>query len=102
MAKPLPCNTLDCPQCLRREKRIKLLKREKTALKSKIARLKAPTVFNEKEVAARLGLSVKTLQNWRIAEKGPRYHKIGRSVRYRLGDIIAYEESLTTGAGNFN
>ncbi|ODU78454.1 MAG: hypothetical protein ABT10_22760 [Novosphingobium sp. SCN 63-17] len=55
--------------------------------------------FNEKEVATRLGLSVKTLQNWRGLGKGPKFHKSGRMVRYRLRDILAWEKSLSTNGG---
>ena len=35
--------------------------------------------------------SVKTLENWRGAGKGPKYEKIGRAILYSLPDIEAYE-----------
>lgn len=28
-----------------------------------------------------------TFRNWRIAGKGPPYHKVGRLVRYRRADV---------------
>lgn len=40
------------------------------------------TMLNEREVAARLGISIKTLQAWRLTRKGPTYSKLGRAVRY--------------------
>lgn len=46
------------------------------------------------EVAVRLGLSVKTLQNWRCGGCGPRYLKIGGgAVRYPLVEVNAWIES---------
>lgn len=42
----------------------------------------------EREVAARLALSLSTLRNWRVSKRGPAYLKIGkRAVRYRLEDL---------------
>ena len=55
--------------------------------------------FNEREVAIRYGLSVKTLQNWRVAGEGPKFSKVGRAVRYRLRHLRLWERSLTTGGG---
>ena len=34
-----------------------------------------------------------TLRQWRSKKKGPQYVKLG-GVRYRLSDIVEYEESL--------
>ena len=43
--------------------------------------------LTEREVEE-LGLaSRRTLQSWRLLGRGPRYIKVSRSVRYRLGDI---------------
>ena len=47
----------------------------------------------ESEVAAITGLSVHTLRAHRRLHKGIIYHKIGRSVRYKLSDIIGFMES---------
>lgn len=51
------------------------------------------------EVAEFLGgdFSEKTLANWRSDGKGPKYHKIGRHVRYRWTDVNAWldEQSKT-------
>jgi hypothetical protein len=48
--------------------------------------------FDEKSLATRWGSSVKLLQKMRSDGSGPAYYKIGRSVRYRLRDIVAYEK----------
>lgn len=46
------------------------------------------TLLAEGEVAKLLGISPRTLQKWRY-EGGhtPAFHKVGRAVRYRLGDV---------------
>lgn len=43
------------------------------------------------EVATRLRLTSATLANWAWEGKGPRFAKFGRHVRYRLADVIAWE-----------
>lgn len=50
------------------------------------------------EAAARLKLPAKTLAEWASRGKGPRFAKIGRWTRYRLRDLVAWEdEQFTTG-----
>lgn len=46
-----------------------------------------------KEAAKYLGLKRTTLEAWRCRGGGPRYLKLGRSVRYRLSDLDAWVES---------
>ena len=48
---------------------------------------------NERDAAAMLGWSVKTLQARRYRGEPPRYYKVGRSVRYLVSDLQAYLES---------
>ena len=51
----------------------------------------AALLLDEREMAARLGLSISTLRNWRVARRGPRYLKLGaRAVRYRLADVETF------------
>lgn len=52
-----------------------------------------------KEVAAYLGIAVKTLKNWAVSGKGPKYVKVGSEVRYRWQDIDAYVESRRVSHG---
>jgi excisionase family DNA binding protein len=46
-----------------------------------------PHALTEREVADRLGLSVATLRAWRHRGKGPRFLRLGRSVRYLPADV---------------
>lgn len=50
-------------------------------------------LLTENDLAARWRLSPKTLQAARIRGTLVRYVKIGRAVRYRLADVIAYEQT---------
>lgn len=43
--------------------------------------------LNENEVAEVYGMKVRTLQQWRHLKRGPRYVKVGRSVRYAVSDV---------------
>ena len=52
-------------------------------------------LVNEKEAAKFLGLSVRTLQAWRLQGKGPKWKKLGRAVRYALPDLEAFLEACT-------
>lgn len=40
-----------------------------------------------------LGLSIQTLRNWRHLGRGPAYCKLGRSVRYKIEDLLAFQEA---------
>jgi hypothetical protein len=46
----------------------------------------------EKEAAKTMGLAVQTLRNWRHLRRGPAYVKLGRSVRYRIDDLMEFIE----------
>ena len=50
------------------------------------------TFLTEQQLAARWQVSPKTLRNARVEWPPVRFVKIGRSVRYRLSEVIAYEE----------
>lgn len=45
------------------------------------------------ELAAREKLPVATLAQWASQGKGPRYARFGRHVRYRLADVIIWENA---------
>lgn len=47
--------------------------------------------LTENELSARQNRSVKTLQAERLTGRGVPFVKFGRSVRYRLSDIEAFE-----------
>jgi predicted DNA-binding transcriptional regulator AlpA len=54
-------------------------------------------LVDEARLAVRLGLSRSTLQAWRYTGRGPRYIKIGRSIRYRSADVDAFLAANTRG-----
>ena len=49
--------------------------------------------LTEKQLAARHQLSVKTLRNARVSGSYIRFIRLGRTVRYQLSDVIAYEQA---------
>lgn len=55
--------------------------------------------LSTKELAARWGMTVGALENWREQKKGPPYIKLGEwrgaRVLYRLEDVLAYEKKKT-------
>ncbi len=49
--------------------------------------------LNEKQVSEMTGRALSTLRNERFIGKGMPYIKIGKSVRYKLTDIIEFMDS---------
>jgi hypothetical protein len=49
------------------------------------------TFLTEQQLAERQQRSVKTLRNQRVTGGGVPFCRFGRSVRYRLSDVIAWE-----------
>jgi predicted DNA-binding transcriptional regulator AlpA len=58
------------------------------------------TLLNEHDVARITGLSVASVRRWRLLRQGPKYLKIGASVRYKPEDISAWLESRPSGGGH--
>lgn len=52
----------------------------------------ACVVLSNKEAARFLGISHRTLEDWRLTNRGPRFIKLGRLVRYRLSDLLDFME----------
>jgi hypothetical protein len=50
----------------------------------------APTVLDTRAAADFLGISPRTLEGLRVRGGGPRFAKIGGSVRYRIASLEAY------------
>lgn len=48
-------------------------------------------------VASHLGVTVKTLTQWRWRKTGPRWLKVGGAVRYRWEDIEKWLEDQAAG-----
>jgi predicted DNA-binding transcriptional regulator AlpA len=47
--------------------------------------------LNQRDVASRWGMSVRTLERWRSCRQGPPFLKLGGKVVYRIEDIEAFE-----------
>ena len=54
-------------------------------------------LLDDRAVARAISVSPSTVRRWRLLRQGPRYLKIGASVRYRLRDVQAWLESRPTG-----
>jgi excisionase family DNA binding protein len=48
------------------------------------------TLLTQRQAAAVLGLSERTLERMRVAGNGPRFVRMGRSIRYRPADIESW------------
>ena len=53
--------------------------------------------YTETEVEALTGLRVKTLQRWRLINRGPRFVRLGRCVRYPADDLYRWITSQPGG-----
>jgi predicted DNA-binding transcriptional regulator AlpA len=56
------------------------------------------TLLTETQVSEILNLSIRTLQMWRVRRAGPKYVQVGRAVRYRRRDLIAWIDANTIGS----
>ncbi len=50
-------------------------------------------LLSTKQISELFGVSVVTLEQWRLQGKGPKFIKVGRCVRYRMADILAFQEN---------
>jgi hypothetical protein len=46
-----------------------------------------------KQAAARLGVSVRALEEWRARGVGPVYYRLGRLIQYKASDLDAFVAS---------
>lgn len=53
----------------------------------------APKMLSSRDLAERWNLSVRTVDRWRYVDFGPPFLKIGKTIRYRLEDIIEFEQA---------
>lgn len=60
-----------------------------------IDNLPKKALFNEKEVAALIGMSYQTLRRWRMDGIGPKYIKMSRAVRYSGEALIDWMATST-------
>lgn len=43
------------------------------------------------ELALRWNVTLRTLDRWRAAGRGPAWHRFGRGIRYHIDDLAAHE-----------
>lgn len=55
------------------------------------------TWLTRPELSDRIKVPLTTLNQWGSQGKGPRYARFGRHVRYRLSDVIAWENAQFDG-----
>lgn len=56
-----------------------------------------PEWFTTEQLAKYIDTPMNTLLHWRKNAKGPRYHKLGRRVRYSRTDVDAWVASCAIG-----
>ena len=66
-------------------------------LKQATAILSGKEFLSDAGVDAVYGIPRKTLQNWRVLGRGPKFRKFGSGVRYQIADVEAWIASLPTG-----
>ncbi len=54
-------------------------------------------LLDEHAVAKFYHVSVATIRRWRWLRTGPKFYKLGASVRYRLADLEVYLRNIPTG-----
>ena len=47
-------------------------------------------LLNTDQAAEYMRISPRTLQDWRLSGNGPRFHKLGRLVRYGISEIDSW------------
>ena len=45
------------------------------------------------QVSELTGVRASTLANWRWANRGPKFHRLGRSIRYEKGELLRWAEA---------
>jgi predicted DNA-binding transcriptional regulator AlpA len=50
------------------------------------------TLWSTAQLADVLGVPVSTVANWRVDGKGPKFIRVGKHVRYSIGDVVAWTD----------
>jgi Helix-turn-helix domain len=56
------------------------------------------TLLRQRDAAAYLQLTVRTLERWRVQGIGPRFVRLNHSIRYRQQDLDAHVASRVVGS----
>ena len=54
--------------------------------------------LTSRQLADRWGIKEGTLRNWRYIGEGPAFMKVGRSIRYRMANVLYYEKGMQRAA----
>lgn len=57
----------------------------------------AQKLLTPQALSEHLGVPTTTLANWRYLHRGPAYVRVGRHVRYRVEDVIAWTKAQRHG-----
>jgi predicted DNA-binding transcriptional regulator AlpA len=68
----------------------------KTGIRERFSSLDDNVMLIEQEAAEASGFEPTTLKTWRSQGRGPKFHKLGRAVRYRVGDIREWLAAAAT------
>lgn len=55
------------------------------------------TFVTSSEAAVALRIAPITLAKWRMNKKGPKWHKFGSAIRYRLSDLLEWADAQGQG-----
>ena len=56
-----------------------------------------PPHFSQSALAERWRITTRTLGRWRIAATGPTWLRINGRIRYRVEDVLAFEQARLRG-----
>jgi hypothetical protein len=56
-------------------------------------------LLSERELGQRWGLQPRSLSSQRLRGEGCPYVRIGRNIRYRMSDVLAYELAVAPAGG---
>lgn len=52
-------------------------------------------IFTPKELSEYMGIAIHTLALYRLYGTGPKYLKLGRIIRYKLGDVLDWIDRIS-------
>lgn len=52
----------------------------------------AEHLLTSRDLSQRWNLSIRTIEKWRYVDFGPPFLKFGKAIRYRIEDIIEFEQ----------
>jgi predicted DNA-binding transcriptional regulator AlpA len=72
-------------------------RRERGAAIELPAELELERAIDSRQLSALVGIAENTLTQYRMNGEGPPFFRIGRNIRYRLGDVLAWRDAGAVG-----